>query len=324
MILLLIIPLKVCALDYCPNLNSESAVVYDMTNDKVLCDVNGEEKRSVASLTKIMTAIVAIENIDNLDEHITITDDMLADIYWNASVSGLKVGDEVTYRDLLYATILPSGADAAHSLAISISGNIENFVNLMNDLAKKIGMNDTHFINVTGLDVDGQYSTASDIMLLLNYSLKNDTFKEIYTTKEHILSNGLKVSSTVMYYGNKMNVDTSRILGSKTGNTDEAGLCFSAYFEFEDNDIALVTLGAQSIDGKFYNVLDALNIIDYVDNNYVVEIPVLEESSNNEQALNIDNSNKKNPGIKTIIFILIILFIIFNISKRRKHKKSQK
>ena len=140
------------------------------------------------------------------------------------------------------------------------------------------------------------------------------------------MSNGLKVFSTVMYYGNKMNVDTSRILGSKTGNTDEAGLCFSAYFEFEENDIALVTLGAQSIDGKFYNVLDALNIIDYVDNNYIVETPVLEESTNNEKALNIDNSNKNNPNMKTIILILIGLFIIFNMSKskKRKHKKSQK
>lgn len=297
-----------------------------MTNEKVLCDVNGEEKRSVASLTKIMTTIVAIENIDNLDEYLTITEDMLADIYWNASVAGLKVGDRVTYRDLLYATILPSGADAAHSLAISISGSIENFVNLMNNLANKIGMNNTYFINVTGLDIEGQYSTASDIMLLLNYSLKNDIFKQIYTTKEYILSNGLKVFSTVMYYGNKMNVDTSRILGSKTGNTDEAGLCFSAYFEFEENDIALVTLGAQSIDGKFYNVLDALNIIDYVDNNYIVETPVLEESTNNEKALNIDNSNKNNPNMKTIILILIGLFIIFNMSKskKRKHKKSQK
>ena len=297
-----------------------------MTNEKVLCDVNGEEKRGVASLTKIMTTIVAIENIDNLDEYLTITEDMLADIYWNASVAGLKVGDRVTYRDLLYATILPSGADAAHSLAISISGSIENFVNLMNNLANKIGMNNTYFINVTGLDIEGQYSTASDIMLLLNYSLKNDIFKQIYTTKEYILSNGLKVFSTVMYYGNKMNVDTSRILGSKTGNTDEAGLCFSAYFEFEENDIALVTLGAQSIDGKFYNVLDALNIIDYVDNNYIVETPVLEESTNNEKALNIDNSNKNNPNIKTIILILIGLFIIFNMrkSKKRKHKKRQK
>ena len=189
-----------------PNLNSSKAILYDLTDQKILYQLNPTEQSDIASLTKIMTTITAIENIDNLDEKIKITNEMLNFVRWDASVAGLKVGDIVSYRDLLYASMLPSGADATISIAISTSNDIASYVAKMNELAKKIGLLNTHFTNVTGLDEENHYSTVNDILTLLKYALNNPIFKEIYTTKEYTLSNGLKVKSTINNYNKYLNL----------------------------------------------------------------------------------------------------------------------
>ena len=212
-----------------------------------------------------MTTIVAIESINNLDDKITYTNEMASQVRWDASIAGLKVGETYTYRDLLYASILPSGADATTALAISLQGSIDSFVSKMNELATKLKMTNTHFVNVTGLDAEGHYSTAKDILTLLKYSLNNSTFKEIYTTKEYTLTSGLKVKATVKNPTN--NLDTSRILGSKTGFTQDAGLCISALINSNNHDIIIITIGAPTTGDK-YNVLDALELISFIDNNY--------------------------------------------------------
>ena len=188
----LFIPLYVTGLEF-PKTNSKIVEIYDLNDQKVLYEVGNKDKISIASLTKIATTITAIENIKNLDEKVTITRDMLNTVSSVASVAGLKVGDKVTYRDLLYASMLPSGADATNSLAILSSGSIDNFVNKMNELVKRIGLDNTHFVNVTGLDTEGHYSTVEEVRKLLEYSLKNDLFKTIYTTRDYTLTNGLNV-----------------------------------------------------------------------------------------------------------------------------------
>ena len=190
--ILFLFPINIYALNY-PKLDSKIVEVYDMTDGKILYEVNSKKSSSIASLTKIATVITAIENIKNVDEKVTITKEILSTVSWDASVAGLKIGDVVTYKDLLYASMLPSGADATQSIAILSSGSVDNFVEKMNKLAEKIELKNTHFVNVTGLDVDGHYSTADDMRKLLVYALKNNLFKEIYTTKDYTLSNGLKL-----------------------------------------------------------------------------------------------------------------------------------
>lgn len=263
-IILLFIPTCVFASFY-PDLHFKSAILYDVTDDKILYEENSSAKSDIASLTKIMTTITAIENIEDLNTYVKYTDSMQSLVRWDASVAGLKVGDQVTYKDLLYASILPSGADATTALAISTSGNISTFVSRMNDTAARIGMKNSHFINVTGLDVEGHYSTAEDVLILLKYALKNELFKDIYTTKTYTLSNNLFVKSTLFAYHTSR--DTSRIIGSKTGFTAGAGRCISAYFKSSDHEFLLITLGAPN-DQNFYHILDALDIIDFVDKNY--------------------------------------------------------
>lgn len=259
--------INVFALDD-PTLYSKNYCLYDLTDDKMIYEKNIQERTNIASLTKIMTTIAAIEKINNLDDYVTITSEMLSNIKYDASLAGLKIGDKLTYKDLLYASILPSGADATQALAYSLSGSINNFVNDMNALAKKIGMESSNFVNVTGLDIDNHYSTVSDLLKMLQYALKNETFKTIYTTKSYTLSNGLVVDATVKKYNNLMKLDVSRIIGSKTGYTNKAGLCISSIFESNNHEFIFISTNAEFIYGNYYNLKDNLNIINFMDKNY--------------------------------------------------------
>ena len=313
-ILLLLVcffPISVNALDM-PEINSSSAIVYDMDADTVILDKNSHEVRSVASLTKIMTVLAAIENIDDFSASVTITNEMLAGIYWNASVAGLKVGDTVTYMDLFYAAILPSGADATQVLAYAVSGNVSDFVTKMNELATRIGATNTHYVNTTGLDQEGAYSTAYDQMLILAYALENPIFKTVYTTKNYTLTNGLEVEATVNKYNRVLNLDTSKIIGSKTGNTDDAGLCMSALFYHEDHEMLLITLGAEVIEDVPYNLIDTLTLIDTVNDGYVIpaeEVAMVNESS----AVSDVDASSVFIHYETVIvgIVLVLLFIAF-------------
>ena len=313
-ILLLLVcffPISVNALDM-PEINSSSAIVYDMDADTVILDKNSHEVRSVASLTKIMTVLAAIENIDDFSASVTITNEMLAGIYWNASVAGLKVGDTVTYMDLFYAAILPSGADATQVLAYAVSGNVSDFVTKMNELATRIGATNTHYVNTTGLDQEGAYSTAYDQMLILAYALENPIFKTVYTTKNYTLTNGLEVEATVNKYNRVLNLDTSKIIGSKTGNTGDAGLCMSALFYHEDHEMLLITLGAEVIEDVPYNLIDTLTLIDTVNDGYVIpaeEVAMVNESS----AVSDVDASSVFIHYETVIvgIVLVLLFIAF-------------
>jgi D-alanyl-D-alanine carboxypeptidase (penicillin-binding protein 5/6) len=150
-------------------------------------------------------------------------------------------------------------------------------------------MNNTNYVNVTGLDRDNHYSSIDDIFILLNYSLKNETFKTVYTTKSYKLTNTLKkssadadpyeVKSTVTNAASRINVDVSRILGAKTGYTDNAGQCISFIFNSNGHDYLAITTQAPYVYNGSYNIRDALSIIDYIDNNYNNQILVSKGTS---------------------------------------------
>ena len=168
------------------NLNSNHAILYNLNDGTVLYEKNSKDRTSIASMTKIMTAIVAIENINNLDEKVKLTyDDFRGLVEANASVAGFRSGEEVTYRDLLYGLMLPSGADAAQALTRLVAGNIDNYMNMMNQKAVELGLLNTHFVNPTGLDVENHYSTVEDVATLFQYAIKNETFLEIIKTKNY-------------------------------------------------------------------------------------------------------------------------------------------
>ena len=249
------------------NLTSEKYVLYNMNDNMVLTSKDENVKTSIASLTKIMTIIVSIENIDDYDKKIKITKDMLKDIDWDVSVVGFKVGESVSYNDLLYGAMLPSGADAVNALAISISGNKKDFINLMNEKVQELGLKNTHFDNVVGLYSEKNYSSAYDMAQILIYSLKNPKFKSVFETKSYTFSNGKKTKSTIAYYNEKNKDDISYITGSKTGYIKKAGLCLASTATLHDVNYLLVTLNAFTSESAAH-VKDHVKTYTYYDKNY--------------------------------------------------------
>lgn len=255
--LLLFICTKVYAFDF--NVESKNIILYNMNDNNIIYEENSNEKVSIASLTKIMTAIVAIENC-NLNDKVTITNQDFIGLDGYAK-AGFKVGDKVTYEDLLYALMLPSGADAA----LALSNNIDNFIDKMNSKAKELNMTNTSFSNPIGMDNDNNYSTAFDLSKLLIYALKNEEFKKIFSSNEYTTTNNLKLTKTTYKTAKIYNIDISNITGSKTGYTGGAGYCLASTASIDGVDYLMVTLGAVDI---AHHLIDSTNIYNYYRENY--------------------------------------------------------
>jgi len=258
---LILVPVSTYALE----INSRNVVLYNLNDDNIIYEVNKDERISIASMTKIMTTLVALEKIKNPKEKIVMTAPMFYRLVEeNASVAGFYIGEEVTYEDLLYGLMLPSGADAAQALAISLYGSVDKFVDRMNEKAKELGLKNTHFVNPTGLDIKGHYSSVDDVALILKEALKNDTFKQVFSANSYITSNKLH---TFYSTRNKYGIDTSFITGSKTGYTLDAGLCLASTSSYNGIDYLLVTARASS-SNRANHLLDAKTIYKYYQSNY--------------------------------------------------------
>ena len=245
------------------DITGEYVSLYNMNEDILLYSKNDTKKTSIASLTKMMTTLVAIEEIDDLDEIVTIKErDFEGTVGY--SKAGFKVGDKVTYRDLLYGIILPSGADAVNAVVNNTLG-YDKFIKKMNETAKKIGMNDTSYANPVGKDDENNYSTSNDLAKLLKYALKNETFKTIFTTKNYKTSNGINLESTVNRYENILN--TNEIKGAKSGFTKDAGRCLASITTLNNVDYLLVVINS-STTSPYNAVKDTITIYDYYNNNY--------------------------------------------------------
>lgn len=231
-------------------IQADYAIVIDRDTGQVLSEKNADEKMYPASMTKMMTAILAIENLADLNQTVTITSEMLDGLMdENATVAGFIEGDQPTVQDLLYGIALPSGADACNAVAYTISGSIDAFVELMNQKASEIGMNNTHFVTVTGIHDDDHYSTARDIATLLQYCLQSETFKTVfsshsYTTTGTLISYpaGLQLTNTIWdsseYYG----ISLDGLIGGKTGFTYPAAYCLASWEDV--NDMHLISVVA--------------------------------------------------------------------------------
>lgn len=242
-----------------PTINSRAYVVIDRKTNMVLYGKNENQKRKMASTTKIMTATIIIENC-NLDETIEVSKKAAGT---GGSRLGLKAGDKITIRDLLYGLMLRSGNDAAVALAEYVGGSIEGFAELMNKKASELNLTNTHFETPHGLDSDEHYSTAYELSLLSNYALQNSVFAKIVNTKEHTINiNGYPktLSNTNELLGN-----FEGVYGIKTGFTNGANRCLVTACKRNDIDIICVVLGA---DTKKFRTQDSIKLINYIFDNF--------------------------------------------------------
>ena len=253
------------------SLDSQNVILYNMDENKVLYEKNSEEKVPIASMTKIMTAIVALENIDDVNKVVVLTkNDFLGLVEANASVAGFKVGQRVSYLDLLYGLLLPSGADAAQALVNNSAGSRAKFVLLMNEKAQDLGLKNTHFENETGLDSPGAYSTVKDVLTMLLYAYQNPYFQTIISSDKYMLSDhSMQVSSTISNLVKKEKIEMPYLIGGKTGTTKKAGKCLASLAIFDDVHYALVS--SASFGDGYQNIRDAKTIYDYFMHNYKVQ-----------------------------------------------------
>lgn len=252
-------------------INSSYAILIQARNGKTVGEINADQQMYPASLTKMMTCLVAIEELRNLNNEITLTQEMFAGLYeQNATQAGFQPGETVRAIDLLYGVMLPSGAECCIALSDTIAGSEEGFVELMNKKADKLGMKDTHFMNSTGLHDLEHYSTARDMAILLKAALKNDTFREIIESPWHstpstnIHPDGITYYSTMFKNLSDAAVTGGKIMGGKTGYTGEAGHCLASFAEIEGVEYILVTAGASSSSGTTPHIADAVTVYNRV------------------------------------------------------------
>ena len=223
---------------------AKSTIVMDLDSGRIFYEKNANQKRLIASITKIMTAIVAIEEGD-LTEKITVGEEVLSMYGTNIYV---EVGEKMKLRDLLYGLLLRSGNDASVVIAKAIAGSEEKFVNLMNKKAQEIGMKNTIFKNPHGLDEETEnYSTAYDMALLSKYAYKNKTYRNIVSTDKYEVSTGKK---TYLWYNrNKLLTTYEYCTGGKNGYTPRAGKTLVTTASKNGLNLTIVTLS----DGDIYN-----------------------------------------------------------------------
>ena len=241
------------------NINARAYVVLDRASNTVLVGKNENQKKKMASTTKIMTALVVIENA-NLSDTVEVSKKAAST---GGSRLGLHTGDKITVSDLLYGLMLCSGNDAAVALAEYISGSIDEFANLMNSKAAELNLTNTHFVTPHGLDEEEHYTTAYELAILTNYALENKTFAKIVGTKNYTVTiNGYSKS---LSNTNELLGALDGIYGVKTGFTNGANRCLVTACKRGDLDVICIVLGC---DTKKDRTRDSVKLINYVFNNF--------------------------------------------------------
>lgn len=249
-------------------------------DNKLIAGRNSLEKIYPASMTKVMTLIVAVENMDDMDDTFTMSYDIVHYlILQGASRAGFEEGEEVKIQDLLYGLILPSGADAAMALAEKISGSEEEFVKLMNKKCEELGLKNTHFMNTTGLHDKDQYTTPLEMTVIMSYAMQNEICAQILSTYEYTTEptafhpEGMELVSSMFsrLYGDE--AEGALIIAGKTGYTAEAGNCLVSFAVKGGKHYAAVSAGASS---KWHVVFDAFELY----GNYVSAEGINEDMEN--------------------------------------------
>ena len=244
-----------------PTINSRRYAIYDRLSGRCIYGKDENKQTAMASTTKIMTAIIVVENC-KLEDVVTITAKAAGT---GGSTLGINKDDKITVNDLLYGLMLRSGNDAAVALAIHTAGSLEEFANMMNQKAKQLNLKNTHFVTPHGLDNEEHYTTAYELAKITDYALKNKTIAKIVATKSttiYINEMPRQINNTNELLGN-----VEGVYGVKTGFTNNAGRCLVTSVKRGDMDLIVVVLGA---DTRKDRAKDSMKLIEYAFKKYRV------------------------------------------------------
>lgn len=270
------------------NVKSPYVALLDVEKNKIIAGRNSDTKIYPASMTKVMSLIVAVEHIQDLNQTFQMTAELVDPlVYAGASRAGFEAGDTVTAKDMLYGLILPSGADAAVGLATMVAGSESAFADMMNEKCEELGLKNTHFMNASGLHDENQYTTPVEMAMILKYAMENEICAEVLSTYQYttaaLASNpeGILLTSTMFsrMYGTE--VEGVVIQAGKTGYTDEARNCLVSYAEKNGHHYVALTAGAEN---RWYVIYDDFEIY----GQYLPEEVLAEENVTSESGYGVD------------------------------------
>ncbi len=275
-----------------PIINARHAVVLDRASKTILYGKGENEKCKMASTTKIITAIVVIENSPDLNSVVTVSKKASGT---GGSRLGLSYNNEITINDLLYGLLMVSGNDAAVALAEFVGGSVENFAEMMNQKANSLGLVSSHFVTPHGLDQDEHYTTAFELAKIADYALNNKTFSKIVCTKNYTVSISGKPKN--LNNTNELLGYLDGVYGVKTGFTNGANRCLVSSCKRGNLDIICVVLGC---DTKKDRTLDSIKLINYVFDNFsIVNVKDILNANFDEWSSNCSNSIFVEKGVST-------------------------
>lgn len=251
------------------DLYSDNVLFYNLEEDKIMYEKNADEKVSIASLTKVISAMVMIDLINDYDKKIDF-DNVDFNFLRNEdlSISSLDKNKTYTYRDFIYSFIMESSADCGYALVLDICDSTDEFVKLMNNKAKELGMNSSKFSNPIGLDDINNYSTMNDLLILMKASLNNSLLKTIMSTFEYEISDGSVIHHTIYYYMDHFDLNMPYLKGGKTGYNDDPGFTFMGYGNMNNSTYIFVSSNATYDYNNPKHLKDAAKLFNYYFKNY--------------------------------------------------------
>ena len=298
LLMLIIISIQTISFADEVSITSKSAILVEVSTGRILYEKRSTEKMWPASTTKIMTAILVIENC-NLADMVTVTESAIAGIPSGYVTCDLQIGEEISVKDLLNALMIKSANDAAYVLAEYVAGSVDSFSDMMNQKAKELGCTGTHFVNPNGVHNEIHYSTAYDLYLIATYAMKNETFRSLVMQTEYTLpatnkypneDRSLKTTNALInpesehYYKNA--------IGIKTGYTSQAGNCLVSEASRDGLEFIAVVLNGDRFS-------DSIKLLDYAYDNFT--LTKVKEKNTVVDTIEIENATKETKMLDLLI-----------------------
>ena len=284
------------------NVDAKASLIIEENSGKVIHEDNSNVQNYPASVTKILTAILTLENCE-LTDTVTVSKTAISNIPSGYVIAPLFVGEQMSVEDLLYALMLKSANDAAYVLAEHVGGSVEGFSEMMNKKAEELGCKNTHFVNPNGIHNSNHYTTAYDMYLIARYAMKNEEFVKIVSTYQHALSATNKYSKNdrIMKNTNSFVNPSSRyydenVKGIKTGTTLQAGNCLITNISKNGFDVITVILGAKTSESKFSETKKMMN---YVFDNY--EFTQIHKKGDVIKNIEVEKATKETKSLNLVI-----------------------